>query len=271
MREYPLYCNLLILGQTTADAAVEAAKLDSVWDFVVKGGPVMVPIILCSFVALAVFIERLLSLRRRKVIPPEFVPGLKGVLRDDPYDTGRRRKAIEYCTSNGSPIAAVCAAGIKRLSQPIELLERHIQDAGEREVLKLRKYLRILSVIASVTPLLGLLGTIMGMIAAFRTVANSSESLGRTEVLAEGIYEAMITTASGLMVAIPALMLFHWISSKIDALVSEMDRISVEFVEEYALGLTVVEPPEPAPSKSKPVDQPESPPESAGAAALAPA
>lgn len=271
MGEYPLYCNLLILGQTTADAAAEAAKLDSVWDFVVKGGPVMVPIILCSFVALAVFIERLLSLRRRKVIPPEFVPGLKGVLRDDPYDIGRRRKAIEYCTSNGSPIAAVCAAGIKRLSQPIELLERHIQDAGEREVLKLRKYLRILSVIASVTPLLGLLGTIMGMIAAFRTVANSSESLGRTEVLAEGIYEAMITTASGLMVAIPALMLFHWISSKIDALVSEMDRISVEFVEEYALGLTVVEPSEPAASKSKPVDQPESPPESAGAAALAPA
>jgi len=268
MGEYPHYYHLLILGQTTADEAAEAVKLDSVWDFVLKGGPVMIPIILCSFVALAVFIERLLSLRRRKVIPPEFVPGLKGVLGDEPNDTSRRQKAIEYCTSNGSPIAAVCAAGIKRLGQPIELLERHIQDAGEREVLKLRKYLRILSVIASVTPLLGLLGTIMGMIAAFRTVANSSESLGRTEVLAEGIYEAMITTASGLMVAIPALMLFHWISSKIDALASEMDRISVEFVEEYALGLTVIDPSQ---APARPVTKPESPPESAGEAALAPA
>ena len=142
MGEYPLYCNLLIVGQTTADAAGESARVHSVWDFVVKGGPVMVPIVLCSLIALAVFIERLLSLRRRKVIPPEFVSGLKGVLGDDPSDTGRRQKAIDYCRSNGSPIAAVCAAGIKRLGQPIELLERHIQDAGEREVLKLRKYLR---------------------------------------------------------------------------------------------------------------------------------
>ena len=209
--------------------------------------------------------------RRRRVIPPGFLPGLKNVLGKDPNDSERRKKALEYCIQDGSPIATVFANGIKRLGQPIEILERHMQEAGEREVLKLRRYLRSLAVIASVTPLLGLLGTIMGMIAAFRTVAGSGEALGRTELLAEGIYEAMITTASGLMVAIPVLMLFHWISAKIDALVSEMDQITVEFVEEYVLGLAGTTKSDAPARESVTVDKPDPSSESASAQALAPA
>ncbi len=223
-----------LLGQAANAAPTEAASaggVDSVWDFVVKGGPMMVPIAIASFIALTVILERLVSLRRSRVIPPEFLPGLKNVIDDQRKE---RRAAVEYCRNNGSPIAAVFEAGIKRLGHSVELVEKHVQEAGERVVLHLRKYLRALSVIASIAPLMGLLGTIFGMIRAFQTVAGSGEALGRTELLAEGIYEALITTAAGLLIAIPVLIAYHWLSSKIERLVSDIDAMAVDFIDEYA-------------------------------------
>ncbi len=216
-----------------ADAVPESVQIRNVWDFVVKGGVVMIPIGLCSFVALTVIIERLISLRRSRVIPPAFLDGLRTLLRETPGDTTR---AAAYCAKNGSPVAHVFAAGIKKLDRPIEVVEKQIEEAGEREALNLRKYLRALSVIASVAPLLGLLGTIFGMITAFQTVAMSGEALGKTEMLAKGIYEAMITTAAGLTVAIPVLLSYHWIASRIERLVMDIDRMTVDFIEEYESG-----------------------------------
>ncbi len=220
-------------GEAATDAT-SAVAVSSVWDFVLKGGWMMIPIGLCSFVALAIFIERMVSLRRGKVIPPSFLPALKKVLREKQGGNGER--AIAYCRKNGSPVANVFAAGMKKLHAPIEILEKHIQEAGQREVLKLRKYTRALSVIASIAPLLGLLGTIFGMIKAFQTVALSAEALGKTELLAEGIYQAMITTAAGLLVAIPVLIAYHMVASKIDKLVMEIDLMTVDFIEEFAEG-----------------------------------
>jgi biopolymer transport protein ExbB len=223
-----------LLGQSGTAPGVGAAAVQvrSVWDFVIKGGPMMIPIGLCSLLALAVIVERLITLRRRKVIPPDFLTGLQPVMKNnrDGY-----KGALEHCERGGSPIANILAAGIRSLGAPVELVEKHIEQAGEREILKLRKYLRTLSVIASIAPLLGLLGTIFGMIEAFQTVAASGEALGRTEMLAKGIYQAMITTAAGLMVAIPVLIGYHWLSGKIDLLVGEMDQMTVEFVEQHAL------------------------------------
>ena len=222
-----------MLGQVPAEAggAETAAEIQSVWDFIVKGGPMMVPIGICSLVALAVIVERVISLRRGKIIPPGFLSGLKALLKNGVED---REEALEYCQKDGSPIANIVAVGIKRLGEPVELLEKHIQEAGERAVLKLRRYLRLLAVIASIAPLMGLLGTIFGMIEAFQTVAASGEALGKTELLAKGIYEAMITTAAGLSITIPVLIAYHWISAKTERLVGEMDQMTVEFVEEYA-------------------------------------
>ncbi len=225
---------LMVLGQAAAPtnaAAADAVKVQSVWDFVVKGGPVMIPIGLCSLVALTVIVERLVSLRRRVVIPGEVLPGVTGLLS---VDGGDRDKALEFCKANGSPLSNVLAAGIKCLGEPVELLERHIQEAGQREASILRKFLRLLSVLASIAPLLGLLGTIFGMINAFQTVAASGEALGKTELLAKGIYEAMITTAAGLMVAIPVILAYHWLAAKVEGLVAEMDRITVDFAEAIA-------------------------------------
>jgi biopolymer transport protein ExbB len=228
----------VLLGQAAplldADAAA-AVQVQSVWDFIVKGGPMMIPIGLCSLLALAVIVERLITLRRSKVIPPDFLSGLRPVMENN--NDGYQR-ALEYCERNGSPIANVFAAGIRSLGASVEVVEKHIEQAGEREVFTLRKYLRMLAVIASIAPLLGLLGTIFGMIDAFQTVAASGEALGRTESLAKGIYQAMITTAAGLMVAIPVLIGYHWLAGKIDRLLGEMDQMTVEFVENHALART---------------------------------
>ncbi len=218
-------------GQGTAAGTISAAQVQSIWDFVVKGGPMMIPIGICSLVVVTVIIERLVSLRRGNVVPDGFLPDLRTVLDEEPDD---RAAAIEYCQQNASPVASVFAVGVRRLHEPVELLEKHIQEAGEREVFKLRKYLRLLFVIASIAPLLGLLGTIFGMITAFQTVATSGEALGKAELLAKGIYEAMITTAAGLIVAIPALIGHHWISAKIEHLVAEIDRMTCDFLEQYA-------------------------------------
>lgn len=222
----------VMLGQATGAAAdvADSVRVQSIWDFVVKGGPMMVPIGLCSLIAVTIMIERLSSLRRRNIIPTDFLPGLKKIAsgRDDD-----REEIVEYCQNNDSPISRIFAAGVKRPGMKVETVEKYVQEAGQREVLKMRRYLRGLSVIASIAPLMGLLGTIFGMITAFQTVAMSGESLGKAELLAKGIYQAMITTAAGLLVAIPVLVGYHWLSATIEQLVGEMDQMSVEFVEEF--------------------------------------
>jgi len=234
----------MMLTATAGDAAAatsaaDAVRIDSVLDFVMKGGIMMIPIGLCSLVTVTVVIERLVSLRRRRIIPTAFLSGLQKQLEG----AGDRDGALQYCRDDGSPVARVFEAGIRRLGGPLDVVERNIQEAGQREVLNLRKHLRVLSVIAAVSPLLGLLGTIFGMITAFQTVATAAEALGRTELLAKGIYEAMITTAAGLIVAIPALVCYHWLSAKVQTLVMEIDAMSYDFVEERAASATRGNPP----------------------------
>lgn len=212
-----------------ASPGPNAATVTSVWDFVVKGGIVMIPIGACSLVALTLAVERMVSLRRSRVIPEGFVRGLLDVL-----GQGGSARAADYCRSNPSPMARVCEAGLRRWDSPLDHVEKLMAEAGLRELTLLRKYLRGLSVIGSVAPLLGLLGTIFGMIKAFQTVAQSAEALGRTELLAGGIYEAMITTAAGLIVAIPSLLLYHLISAKIDRLIGEIDSACQSLLERHA-------------------------------------
>lgn len=225
-----------VLGQAGSAVPAEAAaavKIESIWDFVVKGGPVMIPIGLCSLIALSVVIERLFSLKKSTIIPPGFVTGLRTMLE---RRGGDRAAALAYCQASGSPLANIVLAGLKKQHAPSEQLEKAVAEAGAREVTGLRKYLRVLSFVIAVSPLLGLLGTILGMISAFQTVAASGENLGRTELLAKGIYEAMITTAAGLIVTIPAMACYHWLCAKIDRLVQEMDLIATELFEGLQTG-----------------------------------
>lgn len=215
-----------LLAQAPA-AGTGGATIESMWDFVVKGGVLMIPIGLCSLLALAIIVERAMSLRRRNIIPPGFRAGVAAAFGPHRNVAG----ALEYCRCANAPVGDIVAAALARLHEPMELLERHIEQAGERAVAKLRKYLRALTVIASIAPLLGLLGTIFGMITAFQTVAAAAVALGRTELLAQGIYEALITTAAGLIVAIPVIVAYHALAAKIDRLIGEIDALTIEFIE----------------------------------------
>jgi len=217
-----------------AEKAAEEAeeKPPTVWELLQAGGPLMYPIYFCSFLMVAFAIERAVSLRRSKVLPPEFVQNLRGLVRTRPLDG---EKVLTYCQANPSPVSRIFQVAVKRLGRPLPDVEKAIEDAGAREVRDLRKYTRVLSGVASVAPLLGLLGTVLGMIGAFQELgAGKPIGSGAGEALAGNIYEALVTTASGLAVAIPSLVLYLIITSRIDRLVAEMDNLSMEFVESLA-------------------------------------
>ncbi|MEQ8843318.1 MAG: MotA/TolQ/ExbB proton channel family protein [Phycisphaerales bacterium] len=206
------------------------SETPSVFELATKGGVMMIPITLCSLVVVAVVLERLAVLRLPRVVPPGFEKKLH-----DAMAGGDAEAARAVCRKHDSPAARIVAAGLDKLGHATEVVEKHLTAAGESELYFLRRRLRVLTVIAAVAPLLGLTGTIFGMIRAFQTVAISGDSLGKAELLADGIYEAMITTAAGLLVAMPTIIFYHWLSSKVDRLARELDRIAVDFVERYVL------------------------------------
>ncbi|MGQ0634606.1 MAG: MotA/TolQ/ExbB proton channel family protein [Planctomycetaceae bacterium] len=191
------------------------------------GGMLMYPIAGCSIVALAFAIERLVVLRRRRVVPRDFVRRFLEHLERGEFD---RASALELCEQNGSPVADVFAHGIRKWGKPSVEIEQAMIDGGERQIGKLRKHLRILNAVATITPLLGLLGTVFGMITCFNEIATSS-AMGKAEQLAGGIGVALITTAGGLTVAIPSLMLYMYFAGRVDALVMEMDSAAQKVVD----------------------------------------
>lgn len=206
----------------------------SLVDLLHRGGPLMYPLYVCSILVVAFSIERAVRLRRSVILPPGVVARVRDVAtggkRLDPY------ALLDDLKHHPSPIARVITAGLRRADRPLPELEKSIEDAGQREADTLRRGCRALSIIASVAPLLGLLGTVLGMIKAFMTVAASQEALGRTELLAAGIYQALVTTATGLCIAIPSLVMYYLFIEKGDRLVSEMDEISIELVENLKIG-----------------------------------
>jgi len=193
-------------------------------DYLAKGGIVMIPIIFCSFLALAVFIERLWSLKRCMVIPQNLFRNV-----EDLVCKGRIDEAIELCDRDGSSLSRIIKGGIKNHGQTREAVKELIEEVGAREVARLDKYTGIMGTISNITPLLGLLGTVSGMIKAFAVI--STEGVGDPGVLAGGISEALITTASGLTVAIPAFVAYRYILSRADSLVIEMEEHSTHVVE----------------------------------------
>jgi biopolymer transport protein ExbB len=224
----------IVLAVTPAAAVLAAAgapvtpqgalHIDSVLDFVLKGGWPMVPIAICSLFALAIIIERSLVIRRSRVVPQGFVRRLSEVAHD-------RGKALELCRHNNSPIARILGEAVKRQHEPPERLEKHVEEVGGRELVALRSRMRVLSALPQVATMLGLLGTVFGMIKTFQAVAATSEALGKTEMLAKGIFEAWTCTAGGLFVAIPVMIAFHWLMGKIDTITADVDRTASEFVE----------------------------------------
>jgi biopolymer transport protein ExbB len=141
-----------------------------------------------------------------------------------------RETALELCAKNGSAVARVFAAAVKKWGRPSVEVEQAILDAGERVTNDLRRYLRLFNGISTVTPLLGLLGTVFGMIHSFNTISNS-DGMGKAEMLAGGIGEALLSTAAGLTVAIPALIAYLYFVGRVDRFVMDIDAAGQELVE----------------------------------------
>lgn len=207
-----------------AAGAVQKSMLSAFFD----GGPLMYPIAVCSFVLFVFVFERLLALRRGRVIPRPFVKRFLEQLREGQLD---RDKAIKLCEENRSPVAQVFAAAARKWGRTSVEVEQAILDAGERVTGQLRRGLRLMSGISQVAPLLGLLGTVLGMIVSFHGIAASEGADGQRELLAGGIAQALITTAAGMLVAIPALTAYLYFVGRVDQLVTEIDALGQQVVE----------------------------------------
>jgi biopolymer transport protein ExbB len=193
-------------------------------DILVKGGVFMYPIILCSIIALAVFLERLWVLRRRQILPPEFIRNVEELLKKEKVS-----EALFLCQSDTSSVARIFLAGLKNAGRGMWLVKESVEERGGREAVILEKRVGILATLANLTPLLGLLGTVSGMIKTFNVI--SVQGVGNPAPLAGGIAEALITTAAGLCVAIPTLVGHRIIKDKAQSLIFEMEESSIKIVE----------------------------------------
>lgn len=222
---------MIFLQLAQADA-LSGQGIHSVWDFVTKGGPTMYVILLCSLVALTIIVERSIVLRRKYVAPRDFAAAIRGMGND-------RTRALELCEANCSPLANVIAAIIRRRGEGPAALREAVIGAGARELVRLRARMRLLGALPQVATMLGLLGTVFGMIKTFQSVAASGQSLGKTEMLAKGIFEAWTCTAAGILVAIVVLIAYHTLMGRIDAAAVELDKAAEEFMHAETSGAAV--------------------------------
>jgi len=194
-------------------------------EIVIAGGWVMIPIILCSIIAAAIILERLWILQPRRVVPAELSRQVWDWVRSNQLN---HRHIQELRAS--SPLGQVLAAGLESKSQDRTTLKEIVEDTGRHVVHELERHLNTLGTIAAVSPLLGLLGTVSGMIRTFSALTSSSAA-GDPAALAGGISEALITTAAGLMVAIPALIGHRYLRGRVDALIVQMEKEAIGLVD----------------------------------------
>ena len=197
----------------------------SPFNIIFDGGILMWPIIACSVVALAITIERFFSLRRSSIDTREFMDVMRGVLRQN-----RIQEAISICDETEAPVSRIMKAGILKHNRSKQDIREAIEDAGHLEVPRLERYLSALATVAHIAPLLGLLGTVAGMIKAFAQIQHK-QGLVNPSDLAEGISNALVTTAAGLTVAIPTLVVYNYFVTRVDNMVLEMEISSSELIE----------------------------------------
>ena len=192
-------------------------------ELVKSGGWLMAPIILCSIAATAIIVERLWSLQRERVVPEDLVArAWRWVMSEELTD--ERMQALR----EGSPLGRVLAAGLDSRHLDHALMKESVEEVGRHVVHELERYLNALGTIAAITPLLGLLGTVIGMIKVFAVV--TAQGVGEPRLLAGGISEALITTAAGLTVAIPSLLFHRVLRGRVDALVVTMEKEALRMV-----------------------------------------
>ncbi len=192
-----------------------------------KGGIMMYPILFCSIMVLGIGIERFYNLRRKNIIDTEFLKNVRNHWNWKDVHLG-----LQMCNSYDNALSRILKTGLLRFGGKLDEVERAIEGAGQHEASLMNSNLRVLGAVANITPMMGLLGTVFGMIKAFNVISQSGT--GNPGLVASGISEALITTATGMVVGIPALAMYHYFRGKIDRYVFEMEEISFQLIEELS-------------------------------------
>ncbi|MBV9008060.1 MAG: MotA/TolQ/ExbB proton channel family protein [Verrucomicrobia bacterium] len=193
-------------------------------DYLQKGGLLMWPILICSIISIAVFAERLFYLHRASIHVGEFLKGLANLIRRRNF-----AEALHESAGTPGPVARVIHAAIIRHDLPRAELREIVQEAAQLEVPKLERFLGVLATLAYLAPLLGLLGTVAGMIESFGVIAANGGYATVTE-LSGGIYKSLLTTAAGLVVAAPTFVAYSYLSSRVNMMMHDMERAGIEIV-----------------------------------------
>lgn len=204
-----------------------------VYTFLSRGGWLMIPIAACSVLGLAFFLERLWQLRRTRILPRAFVSRLYELLEEGELD-----RAEELCRQTDSPLAAMVVAALEHPDADRETLKERVEEVGQREAFHLERFVGALGAIATISPLLGLLGTVVGMIDVFQDVVAQSAGGGEVQAaaLATGIWQALITTATGLTVAIPVYLAYRYLLSRVDQFAVDLEESALDAIDRLIAG-----------------------------------
>jgi biopolymer transport protein ExbB len=221
----------MILGQIstaqdTVSTAIESTS-DSVRiiDLLFQGGFIMIPILILSIMAVYIFVERVLTINKAAKTPGQFIDRIRGLV-----EKGDISAARLLCQQHESPVARMIEKGVERIGSPLKNIEVSIENVGKIEIFKLEKNLSLLATISGSAPMLGFLGTVIGMIQAFIAIAQEEGSVS-PKLLSEGIYTAMVTTATGLFVGILAYLGYNYLVTRVQKVVHQMEYNSIEFID----------------------------------------
>jgi biopolymer transport protein ExbB len=215
----------MLFTQIVTTAAPQTEDALSVIDLAIKGGFMMIPIIFSSFFAIYIFVERVLTINRANQSPDAFMGRIKEmVLRGD------INGAKLLCSQFDSPIARMIEKGVARIGSPLKTIEASIENVAKLELFKLEKNLSILATVSGAAPMMGFLGTVIGMVEAFISIAQEEGSVS-PKLLSSGIYTAMITTVAGLLVGIIAYLAYNYLVTRVSKVVHKMEYSSIEFID----------------------------------------
>ena len=211
---------------TGSEAATTTAEQSiSMWSLVMAGGPLMIPLAICSVIAIYIFVERVLTVNKANVSSDAFMGRIKELVLK-----GDINGAKMLCAQHDTPVARMIEKGVSRIGSPLKTIEASIENVGKIEVFRLEKNLSVLATIAGAAPMIGFLGTVIGMVSAFIAIAQEEGSVS-PKLLADGIYTAMVTTVAGLIVGIIAYLGYNFLVTRVSKVIHKMEYSSIEFID----------------------------------------
>lgn len=202
--------------------------MEDIWIMLQRGGIIMVPLVLCSIISLAIIIEKIITLRKKKIINPEIVSVIENIKSNADIDL-----AVSICEKHKGVFSNIIQIGLNNVEKTREQVKELFIDQGRQETRALERGLGILETIAAIAPLLGLLGTVIGMIKVFNVI--SVQGVGQAEALSGGISEALITTVVGLSIGIPTLVFYNYFTDKAEDIILDIEKFSNDLVHRIGL------------------------------------